>query len=214
MCGYIYICIYVNVYQTLYKVEKQPGTVGSSVFTTEVNATPPAMVHFADGVVRERVPLVKGAEGFLVATFADGTSKTTELPNVCLDNLTANKVQGTGKAKGKAKAKAKAKGKAKAKAKPSPRPRPCAEGLMAKTKEKASKIGHSRLYGVMWYKNQKCIGIRAKTGKMNQVLSFGSKALEKSKVEMKCIGYQVCQMLETGTSLVEAKKEAERMMRS
>ena len=66
----------------------------------------------------------------------------------------------------------------------------------------------------MWYKNQKCIGIRAKTGKKNQVLSFGSKALEKSKVEMKCIGYQVCQMLETGSSLVEAKKEAERMMHS
>ena len=196
------------------QVENQPGTVGSSVFTTEVNATPPAMVHFADGVVRERVPLVKGAEGFLVATFADGTSKTTELPNVCLDSLTANKVQGTGKAKGKAKAKAKAKGKAKAKAKPSPRPRPCAAGLMAKTKEKASKIGHSRLYGVMWYKNQKCIGIRAKTGLKNQVTSFGGKAVEKSPVEMKNIGYHVCTMLEQGSSLEEAKKEGQRLMHS
>ena len=57
MC--VYICIYVNVYQTLYKVEKQPGTVGSSVFTTEVNATPPAMVHLADGVVRHFAETVK-----------------------------------------------------------------------------------------------------------------------------------------------------------
>ena len=66
----------------------------------------------------------------------------------------------------------------------------------------------------MWYKNQKCIGIRAKTGKKNQVCSFGGMWIEKDKVEMKSIGYQVCQMLETGSSLVEAKKEAERMMHS
>ena len=195
----------MNVYQTLYKVEKEPGTVGSSVFTTEVNATPPAMVHFADGVVRERVPLVKGAEGFLVATFADGTSKTTELPNVCLDSLTANKVQGTGKAKGKAKAKAKAKGKAKAKAKGKAK---------AKAKAKATSTGHSLLYAVMWYKKHKSIGIRAKTGQKNQVTSFGGKSVEKDKVQMKSIGYHVCQMLETGSSVVEAKKEAERMMHS
>ena len=39
-------------------------------------------------------------------------------------------------------------------------------------------------------------------------------AFEKSKVEMKCIGYQVCQMLETGSSIVDAKQAAERMMQS
>ena len=67
---------------------------------------------------------------------------------------------------------------------------------------------------MMWYKNQKCIGIRSKTGQKHQVTSFGGKSVEKDKVEMKSIGYHVCQMLETGSSIVDAKKEAERMMQS
>ena len=66
----------------------------------------------------------------------------------------------------------------------------------------------------MWYKKLKCIGIRAKTGKKNQVTSFGGKSVEKGKVEMKSIGYQVCQMLEAGSSVAEAKKEGERLMHS
>ena len=146
-------------------------------------------------------------EGLLVATFADGTSKTTELPNVCLDSLCQPKsitgekgktAKGNGKAKEKAKEK---KGKGKAKGKKA-----------AKGKEKST--GHSLLYGVMWYKNQKCIGIRAKTGKKNQVTSFGGKSIETSKVEMKNIGYHVCNMLEIGNNTTEAKKEGERLMHS
>ena len=106
----------------------EPGIVGASLFSTDFNARPPVMEHFADGVVRERVPLLKGAEGFLVATFADGTSKTTELPNVCLDTLAQQKIiegeeEDTGKAQGKLKAKAKGKAKAKAKGRPKPRPK-------------------------------------------------------------------------------------------
>ena len=66
----------------------------------------------------------------------------------------------------------------------------------------------------MWYKNQKCIGIRSKTGQKHQVTSFGGKSVEQDKVEMKSIGYHVCKMLETGSSIVDAKKEAERMMQS
>ena len=64
----------------------------------------------------------------------------------------------------------------------------------------------------MWYKNQKCIGIRAKTGKKNQVTSFGGKSVQKGKEEMKSIGYHAIQIIETGSSLSEAKKEAERLM--
>ena len=187
-------------------MEKEPGIVGASIFSTDFNAMPPAMVHFADGVVRERVPLLKGAEGLLVATFADGTSKTTELPNVCLDTLAQQKIiegeeEDTGKAQGKPKAKAKGKAKAKAKGK-------------AKAKAKGKAKAQSLLYSVMWYKKHKCIGIRAKTGKKNQVTSFGGKSVEKGKVEMKSIGYQVCQMLEAGSSVAEAKKEGERLMHS
>ena len=140
------------------------------------------MVHFADGVIKERVPLIKGAEGFLVATFADGISKTTELPNMCLDTYMqqAGTAQAKAKPQGKAKAKAKAKGKAKAKAKGK------AKG---KGKGKGKREdGTSLLYSVMWYKNHKCIGIRAKTGQKNQVTSFGGKAVEKSPMEMKNIG--------------------------
>ena len=197
------------VYQTLYKVEKEPGIIGTSIFSPSMSSDPPSMIHFAEGVVKEEVPLQKGAEGFLVATFADGTTKTTELPNVCLDTQLANNstAQAKAQAKGKAKAKAKAKGKAKAKAK-------------GKAKGKGKGNGNdirpnrSLLYSVMWYKKTKCIGIRAKTGQKNQVTSFGGKAVEKSPVEMKNIGYHVCTMLEQGSSLDEAKKEGQRLMHS
>ena len=131
---------------------------------------------------------MKGAEGFLVATFADGTSKTTELPNVCLDTYIENTGTAQAKAKPQGKAKAKAKGKAKAKAKGK------AKG---KGKGKGKREdGTSLLYGVMWYKKTKCIGIRAKTGLKNQVTSFGGKSVEKSKVQMKRIGYHGCKILD------------------
>ena len=202
----MYICIYVYVYQTLYKVEKEPGIIGASIFSASMSSNPPSMVHFADGVIKERVPLIKGAEGFLVATFADGTSKTTELPNVCLDTYIENAGTAQAKAKpqGKAKAKAKAKGKAKAKAKGK------AKG---KGKGKGKREdGTSLLYSVMWYKNHKCIGIRAKTGQKNQVTSFGGKSVQKGKDEMKEIGHKAIQMIEGGSSVAEAKLEAERLM--
>ena len=66
----------------------------------------------------------------------------------------------------------------------------------------------------MWYKYQKRIGIRAKTGQKNQVTSLRGRSVEKSKVQMKRIGYHVCKMLETGSSLADAKKEGERLMHS
>ena len=126
---WIYICIYVNVYQTLYKVEKEPGIIGASIFSASMSSNPPSMVHFADGVIKERVPLMKGAEGFLVATFADGTSKTTELPNVCLDTYIENTgtAQATAKPQGKARPRPRPKGR--------PRPRPKARPK-ARAKEK------------------------------------------------------------------------------
>ena len=198
----MYICIYV--YQTLYKVEKEPGIIGASIFSASMSSNPPSMVHFADGVVKERVPLMKGAEGFLVATFADGTSKTTELPNVCLDTYIENTGTAQAKAKpqGKAKAKAKAKGKAKAKAK-------------GKAKGKGKREdGTSLLYGIHWYKKYHFIGIRSKTGKKNQVTWVGGKYVQKCKEEMKNIGYHVCKMLDEGSSLADAKKEGVRLMHS
>ena len=66
----------------------------------------------------------------------------------------------------------------------------------------------------MWYKNSNSIGIRAKTGKCNQVLSFGGKSCEKDKEEMKDIGWQICPMLEKGSSASEAKKKVERLVNS
>ena len=185
-----------------------PGITGSSTFTASMSSNPPCMVHVADGVIKERVPLMKGAEGFLVATSADGISKTTELPNMCLDTYMqqAGTAQAKAKPQGKAKAKAKAKGKAKAKAKGK------AKG---KTKGKGKgkgEDGTSLLYSVMWYKNNRCIGIRAKTGRKNQVTSFGGKSVQKGKEEMKGIGHMAIQMIEDGSSFGEAKLEAERLM--
>ena len=116
--------------------------------------------------------------------------------------------QNTEKAKGKAMAKAKGKAKGKAKAKAKGKAKAKAKG------KQATSTGHSYLYGVMWYKKTKCIGIRAKTGQKNQDTSFGGKSVEKSKVQMKRIGYHVCKMLETASSLGEAKKEGERLMHS
>ena len=195
------------VYLTLYKVEKEPGIIGSSIFTPNMSAIPPSMIHYAEGVVKEEVPLQKGPQGFLVATFADGTTKTSELPNMCLDTQLANNSTAQAKAQGKGKAKAKAKGKAKAKAKGK------ANGK-GKGKGNCPRPNRSLLYSVMWYKNTKCIGIRLKTGQKNQVTSFGGKKIQKDKDAMKEIGYHVCQKLDEGMSLADAKKEGVRLMNS
>ena len=60
--------------------------------------------------------------------------------------------------------------------------------------------------------NQKCIGIRSKTGQKHQVTSFGGKSVQKDKAEMKEIGHQAIKMIEEGSSFGEAKLEAERLM--
>ena len=125
---------------------------------------------------------------------------------MCLDTYIENAGTAQAKAKpqGKAKAKAKAKGKAKAKAKGKAKGKGKGKGK--------GEDGRSLLYSVMWYKNQKCIGIRSKTGQKNQVTSFGGKSVQKSKDEMKDIGHQAIKLIEEGSSFGEAKLEAERLM--
>ena len=71
----------------------------------------------------------------------------------------------------------------------------------------------SRLFGVMYYKNNHFIGIRAKTGDKNQVVSFGGKAAKsKTKEQMVEIGRKVCLFMDEGRSAEEAKAKAATML--
>jgi len=83
-------------------------------------------------------------------------------------------------------------------------------GKKSPEKEKQEK---SRLFGVMYYKNNHFIGIRAKTGQKNQVLSFGGKAAtSKTKDQMVEIGRKVSLFMDEGRSTEEAKEKASTML--
>jgi len=187
-----------------------------TVYTTDVSAKPPAMVSFCGGKENERSPLVKGPAGFLVAHFDEGL-KTTELPNVVLDTLASPpKKKKEKKKKSKAK-KAKKKGLAKkkgpAKKKAKKKDPPAEESGSEETTPGKTAKGKCALYGPMFYKNGHSIGIRAKTGLCNQVLSFGGKkASKKTKDQMLDIGRKACLLLEEGRSLEETKKKAEELV--
>ena len=56
-------------------------------YTTDLDFTPPVMIKFGAGYALEKVPLLKGCNGFLVAEFADGTKRETELPNIVLERI-------------------------------------------------------------------------------------------------------------------------------
>ena len=204
------------------------------VYTTDLMTKPPSMSSFSEGKEGSRVPLVKGPAGFLVAKFGD-LVQTSEYPNVVLDTLEKKTdapgeggVQ-VGKRRGRPPGKktpTKALGKktptkALGKKKVAKKQRGSAKTPTTAAKEKKKKDEppeqekkeKSRLFGVMYYKNNHFIGIRAKTGDKNQVVSFGGKAAkDKTKEQMVEIGRQVCLFMDEGRSVEEAKAKAATML--
>lgn len=193
----------------------EPPAASKEIFTTDLSSKPPQMVKFAAGGAQERTPLLKGHEGFLVAHFEDGTRKTTELPNIVLDTLLEPP---TRVAKPKRRKKGKKKGGAKGKVKKKPaaippgKPAAIPAGAIPPGEDEGKEKAKCRLYSVMYYKKGKCIGIRAKTGLCNQVMSFGGTAVTKDKAELKAIGAKVCLLLEEGRTVDEGKREANRLL--
>ena len=205
------------------------------MYSTELNAKPPMAVRFAGGRVQERVPLEPGNDGFLTAEFADGTQKHFELPNLVLE--VALRPAGWKKKKKKCKKRPCAAGVAEAtecKKRPAAvaakkKPAGFEEADNAMESESATSGGEeaseppparpaaalpaqevSTWYGIMYYKSHNAIGIRAKFGKKNQVLSFGSGS-NKDKDALKAIGKKVVDLLDGGMGVAAAKKEGDRL---
>ena len=61
-------------------------------------------------------------------------------------------------------------------------------------------------YGIMYYKKDRSIGIRAKFGACNTVLSFGGSKCTKTEKELRDIAKQIVSLLHNGVSVPEAKK--------
>ena len=191
------------------------------VYTTDLMAKPPSMSSFSEGKEGSRAPLVKGPEGFLVAHFGD-LVKTTEFPNVVLETLklpkkvAKNKKEKLGKvAKSKKASTKKTKKVAKKKAaKKTPTKAAKEEVKEDESPEKEEEDKEkSSLFGPMYYKNTHSIGIRAKTGKKNQVMAFGGKcAVSKTKGQLKEMGRKICLFLDEGRSFEEAKVSASAML--
>ena len=209
------------------------------IYTTDLMTKPPSMSRFSEGKESSRVPLVRGTAGFLVAQFGD-LVQTSEFPNVVLDTLekkndapgeggvTVGKRRGRppGKKNHDKKTPTKALGKKtptkalrKKKVAKTQRGSAKTPTTAAKNKKKEAeppeqeKDEKSRLFGVMYYKNNHFIGIRAKTGVKNQVVSFGGKtAKDKTKEQMVEIGRKVCLFMDEGRSVEEAKAKAATML--
>ena len=196
------------------------------VYTTDLMAKPPSMSSFSEGKEDSRAPLVKGPDGFLVAQFGD-LVRTTEFPNVVLETLTKRAGLGEGEKvakkkekpdkvakKKKAPTKKKKKGAKKKEAKKTPTKAAKDEVKEDESPEKEEDKEKSALFGPMYYKNSHFIGIRAKTGKKNQVMSFGGKSFlaSKTKGQMVEMGRKICLFLEEGRSFEEAKVTASAML--
>ena len=63
----------------------------------------------------------------------------------------------------------------------------------------------------MWYAKGKCIGIRAKFGMKNKVMSFGGAWCTKAVDEMKVIAKEIAADLHNGMSVPDAKAKGNRL---
>ena len=110
------------------------------------------------------------------------------------------------------KASRKASGKAHIQKKPAAAPAVLAVPAEAAAEEVPGEVAEKKDYGVMHYstKGKNTIGIRAKFGKKNQVLSFGSTKCTKSAAEMRSIAATVIAALHEGINVNEAKITAMR----
>ena len=223
--------------KTPMKTEKLVAKIEAMVYTTDLMAVVPSMTAFSDGKEASSAPLIKGPAGFLVAHFGN-LVQSTEFPNVVLDTLARKAGLGDGAVKvarpkgrpRKSENVKKTKTPTEALGKKTPTKKTPTKALCKKTPTKAlgkktptkalgkkspekEKQEKSRLFGVMYYKNNHFIGIRAKTGQKNQVLSFGGKAAtSKTKDQMVEIGRKVSLFMDEGRSTEEAKEKASTML--
>ena len=116
------------------------------------------------------------------------------------------------KASRKASGKAPIKKKPKAPIKKKPAAAPAVLAVPAEAAAAAVPEADKKDYGVMHYstKGKNTIGIRARFGKKNQVLSFGSTRCTKSAAEMRSIARECVASLQEGISANEAKLTAMR----
>jgi len=186
------------------------------IFTVDIVSMQCAMHSPASDAVQQ-APLVTGPDGLLVAKFGD-TVHTTELCNLM---LTAPPKKGKKRVKKMPAADMKkpaacdeiAKKPAAALKKPAADEEASMEEEDPEEEEKeeeeeaAAEIDlPDKEYGIMHYKINNTIGIRAKFGAQNQLFSFGGTKSTKTKEEMKAIAKQIVADLKTGVSVAAAKK--------
>ena len=179
------------------------ATPGASVVTSVLEAKPPKAIVFLGGEVEEEAPLEKGDDGFLVAKFPSGLEHSfSNLPNLVLGLLGKKPTKGAAKVKEPKKKPAAAQKK--------PAAVPAAPPVMGAHAAPPVVGAEEKDYGIMYYKRNSTIGIRAKFGACNQVLGFGGVRCKLTKAAMKKIGEEVVKMLHNGFSYEDAKAEGQK----
>lgn len=183
-------------------VKDEPKTSNAKpIFTTDIEKMQCTM-HSTSGQAEQSVPLVAGPDGCLVGKF-EGIVHTTELPNLMLLKAPKPKPKQVKKRPGAAApgVAAEAPAAPPVAAAPAPVP-PGAPAAAAPDKND---------YGIMWYAKSKCIGIRAKFGAKNQVLSFGGTHCTKTEAEMRAIAKTIVADLHDGMAIIDARQKGKRL---
>ena len=190
------------------KLKQEPPKADASkpIFTIDI-ATMTCTMH--SSLMNEdelTASLEAGPEGFLVAKF-DELVHTTELSNLM---LTAAKQAAPKKEKkpGAKQAATKAK---KVLKKPGAAMAPVVPAAPAVDQPGEAPPAGRDDYSIMWYVKGKCIGIRAKFGRKNQVMSFGGVRCTKTVHEMKVIAKEIVADLHNGMSVPDAKAKGNRL---
>lgn len=193
----------------------ESNTENVATYTTEFSSRPPVAIQFANGCVQETAVLQPGPDGFLMAQFSDGHQKSFELPNLVLETLLRPTHDAPTKLNAPIKKRPASACKRPAASEKSQKtmPQDATEPQPSAAEAEPADNKPSENYGIMYYKNGHQIGIRAKKGMKNQVLSFGSTSCGKTKEEMKAIGLKVVAMLDNGCTFQEGKDEGLRLMR-
>ena len=212
----------------------------SASYTTDLEALPPQGVKFANGNVVETAPLRSGADGFVVAQFAD-CLQTFDLPNMVLLAIGKVGTHPTKAAKLKNAATKKTKKEIKKAAQKAAKKVLKDAKILAKKNREDAKIlaasakaprkkgrilqcrpkpaaasrraaAASTGFGAMWYKKTTSIGIRLKTGLKNQIFCFGgTRCREKSQRDMWAVGLKVLALLDNVMGHEDAKIEGQKL---
>ena len=179
------------------EVPHQPVDESKPVFTVDIS-TMHCQLHSTSSHDADRSePLEPGPEGLLIARFGE-IVYTTELSNLML-SVPPTKKRKTAPVSKKPAADIKAESdaeEAQAAAAP-PAAHPAAPLAAAKDD-----------YAILWYKNSKCCGIKAKFGMKTQVLSFGGKKSLKTEQEMRDFAQTVLVPdLHAGATIAETKQK-------